>query len=112
MAWANSVPAAPRSALGKALHYLREQWPYLVRYLEDGWLELSNNRAERSIKPFVMGWKSLAVFQCPSGRPGQLGAGTGSKLFMTDRGWAEYLTPDIVSSWALDAVRGDNGRNT
>ena len=43
---------------GKALHYLREQWPYLVRYLEDGRLELSNNRAERSIKPFVMGRKN------------------------------------------------------
>ena len=45
------------STLGKALHYLLEQWPYLIRYLEDGRLELSNNRAERSIKPFVMGRK-------------------------------------------------------
>ena len=57
LAWANDlIPrTAPKSALGKALHYLKEQWPYLVRYLEDGRLELSNNRAERSIKPFVMG---------------------------------------------------------
>ena len=38
--------------------WLREQWPYLTRYLEDGRLELSNNRAERSIKPFVMGRKN------------------------------------------------------
>ena len=53
MAWANETSArtAPKSALGKALHYLLEQWPYL----EDGRLEFSNNRAERSIKPFVMG---------------------------------------------------------
>ena len=29
-----------------------------TRYLEDGRLELSNNRAERSIKPFVMGRKN------------------------------------------------------
>ena len=29
-----------------------------MRYLEDGRLELSNNRAERSIKPFVMGRKN------------------------------------------------------
>ena len=43
---------APKSALGKAIYYLLEQWPYLTRYLEDGRLELSNNRAERSIKPF------------------------------------------------------------
>ena len=55
LAWAEDASAktAPKSALGKALHYLREQWPYLVCYLEDGRLELSNNRAERSIKPFV-----------------------------------------------------------
>ena len=42
---------APKSALGRVIHYLLEQWPYLTRYLEDGRLELSNNRAERRIKP-------------------------------------------------------------
>lgn len=61
LAWANALKpqTAPKSALGKALYYLLEQWPYLVRYLEDGRLELSNNRAERSIKPFVMGRKNF-----------------------------------------------------
>lgn len=58
LAWASTNKAAPKSARGKALHYLLEQWPYLIRYLEDGRLEISNNRAERSIKPFVMGWKN------------------------------------------------------
>ena len=58
---------APKSALGKALHYLLEQWPYLVRYLEDGRLELSNNRAERSIKPFVMGRKNFLFCNTPGG---------------------------------------------
>ena len=69
LAWANEASAktAPKSALGKALHYLREQWPYLVRYLEDGRLELSNNRAERSIKPFVMGRKNLLFSNTPAG---------------------------------------------
>ena len=57
LSWANEMQAktAPKSAMERAIHYLLEQWPYLVRYLEDGRLELSNNRAERSIKPFVMG---------------------------------------------------------
>ena len=36
---------APKSAMGRAIHYLLEQCPYLIRYLEDGRLELSNNRA-------------------------------------------------------------------
>ena len=37
-----------KSALGKALYYLREQRTYLERYLLDGRLESTNNRAERS----------------------------------------------------------------
>ena len=40
-AWANSRTAAPKSALGKALHYLKEQWSYLTNYLKDGRLEIS-----------------------------------------------------------------------
>lgn len=52
-AWANSRVAAPKSSLGKAFTYLKEQWPYLTNYLKDGRLELINNRAERSIKPFA-----------------------------------------------------------
>ena len=69
LSWADSIAgsAAPKSALGKALHYLREQWPYLVRYLEDGRLELSNNRAERSIKPFVIGRKNFLFANSPLG---------------------------------------------
>ena len=67
LAWADSVSAAPKSALGKALHYLKEQWPYLLRYLEDGRLELSNNRAERSIKSFVIGRKNFLFANTPLG---------------------------------------------
>lgn len=69
LAWANelSPKTVPKSAFGKALHYLLEQWPYLVRYLEDGRLELSNNRAERSIKPFVMGRKNWMFANTPAG---------------------------------------------
>lgn len=116
LAWANSVSTAPKSSLGKALHYLREQWPYLIRYLEDGRLELSNNRAERSIKPFVMGRKNWLFSNTPAGA--QASAVIYSlietakengldpyryllwvlkqapKLFVTDRAWAEKLTPD------------------
>ena len=67
LAWADSIPAAPKSALGKALHYLKQQRPYLLRYLEDGRLELSNNRAERSIKPFVIGRKNFLFANTPLG---------------------------------------------
>lgn len=68
LAWAEFlIPAtASKSALGKALHYLTTQWAYLIRYLEDGRLEMSNNRAERSIKPFVMGRKNWLFANTPA----------------------------------------------
>lgn len=69
-AWADTVDAAPKSALGKALHYLREQWPYLTAYLEDGRLEISNNRAERSIKMFVIDRKNFLFANTPRGAEG------------------------------------------
>ena len=73
LSWANEVQArtAPKSALGKAVHYLREQWPHLTRYLEDSRLELSNNRAESSIKPLCDGQEELAVCQYTRWRAGQ-----------------------------------------
>ena len=69
-AWANSRTAAPKSALGTALHYLKEQWPYLSNYLKDGRLEISNNRAERSIKPFVIDRKNFLFANTPKGATG------------------------------------------
>lgn len=35
----------PKSALGKAIKYCRNQWDKLVVFLEDGHLEIDNNRA-------------------------------------------------------------------
>ena len=70
LAWAERTNAAPKSALGKAIYYLKEQWPYLIRVLEDGRLELSNNLAERSIKPFVIGRKNFLFANTPWGAQG------------------------------------------
>ena len=54
----NSIYATARSATGKALAYALGQRTYLENVLKDGRTELSNNRAERSIKPFVIGRKN------------------------------------------------------
>jgi len=66
-AWAQNTNALPASLVGKAIHYLNEQRPYLMRVFEDGRLELSNNRAERSIKPFVIGRKNWLFSNTPKG---------------------------------------------
>ncbi len=69
-AWAETRNTAPKSALGKALTYLKEQRPYLMNYLKDGRLEISNNRAERSIKPFVIDRKNFLFANTPGGAKG------------------------------------------
>ena len=54
-----SLPKVPPGTLaGKALHYLHNQWPKLIRYLEDGRLAIDNNLAENAIRPFVVGRKN------------------------------------------------------
>lgn len=70
LAWAECRTVAPKSALGKAMTYLKDQWPYLTNYLMDGRLELSNNRAERSIKPFVIDRKNFLFANTPGGAKG------------------------------------------
>lgn len=48
----------PSSATGRALAYLHKQWPLLIRYIEDGRLEIDNNLTENAIRPFVVGRKN------------------------------------------------------
>lgn len=57
----------PQSLLGMAIRYSLNQRPWLERVLLDGRLELSNNRAERSIKPFVIGRKNWLFNNTPKG---------------------------------------------
>ena len=52
------IMATPKSNMGKSLAYALNQRVQLTNVLCDGRLELSNNRAERSIKPFVIGRKN------------------------------------------------------
>lgn len=60
LAWLEEQSASvlPKSLLGTAVTYGLNQWPKLTVFLEDGNLELDNNRSERSIKPFVIGRKN------------------------------------------------------
>jgi len=59
--------ALPKSAFGQAITYCRHQWEKLNVFLQDGRLELDNNRAERSIKPFVIGRKNWLFANTPAG---------------------------------------------
>ncbi|MBY0462387.1 MAG: IS66 family transposase [Alphaproteobacteria bacterium] len=48
----------PKNPLGQAIAYAVNNWIALTRFLGDGKLEIDNNRAERKIKPIVMGRKN------------------------------------------------------
>jgi transposase len=53
-----SIDALPQSKYGRALKYAMNQLPNVMHYLEKGELDIDNNLAERSIKPFVIGRKN------------------------------------------------------
>ena len=65
--WIVHLNALPNTLLGKAAYYAQSQRKYLERYMLDGRLEVSNNRAERSIKPFVIGRKNWLFSNTPNG---------------------------------------------
>jgi len=66
-AWAGKSRALPKTLLGRAVKYALDQRRWLENVLLDGRLELSNNRAERSIKPFVIGRKNWLFNNTPKG---------------------------------------------
>jgi len=59
--------ATPKGPLGKAIGYCQNQWEKLTAFLKDGRLELDNNRAERTIKSFVIGRKNFLFSNTPRG---------------------------------------------
>lgn len=60
-AWVDKVypTVLPQSPLGKALKYCINRRQGLMRFLEDGRLEIDNNLTEQEIKPFVIARKNF-----------------------------------------------------
>ena len=56
-----------QNALGKAINYLASNWNKLERYVEEGYLPIDNNAAERAIRPFVIGRKNWLFSDTPKG---------------------------------------------
>jgi transposase len=51
----------PKSPLGQAIRYARDNWIALNRYLEQGYLSIDNNSAERALRNIVLGRKNWVV---------------------------------------------------
>jgi hypothetical protein len=61
-----------KGTLAKAIRYALSRWTALTRYVTDGRLEMTNNTAERSMKPPVIGRKNYLF--CGSDAGGQRAA--------------------------------------
>lgn len=62
-----NINAQPGSLLDKAVKYAKNSWDELFTYREYGYLEISNNLAERSVKPFVIARKNFLFSKTENG---------------------------------------------
>ena len=63
-------PICGETIWGSAKEYLKNQKAYLLNFLLDSRLEISNNRTIRSIKPFVINRKNFLIANTPDGTQG------------------------------------------
>ena len=56
--WLEQEKFLPKSKIGKAATYTRNQWVALNRYVQDGDLSIDNNFAERAMRPIAIGRKN------------------------------------------------------
>lgn len=52
---AQALIVLPKSPLGKAMNYAINQWDKVIRYCDQGFLEIDNDADERAIRPFALG---------------------------------------------------------
>jgi len=54
----NRDQVLPKSKIGKAIRYAINQWPKIIRILENGKYEIDNNLIENKIRPLALGRKN------------------------------------------------------
>ena len=57
----------PKGKLGQAMRYMLTHWHKLIRYIDDGRLEIDNNRIENAIRPFALGRRNWMFAGNPRG---------------------------------------------
>jgi len=86
----------PKTALGKAVYYLHEQWERLIRYLDDGAYPIDNNQIENSIRPFAIGRKNWMFSNS------QAGAKASANLYsLVETAKANGLNPYEYLRWVF-----------
>ena len=63
--WLDKETFLPKSQIGKAATYTRNQWAALNRYVENGMLSIDNNEAERAMRTVAIGRKNWLFVGSP-----------------------------------------------
>jgi len=99
----------PKTPLGRALGYLHRQWKRLTLFLEDGNIELTNNRRERELRKLILGRKNWLFTWLDEG-----GARTAAILSIiatciahdvNPRAYLHLVTKLIVHGWPNSKLR-------
>jgi transposase len=64
--------ALPRSDIGEAIGYLRNQWSALKVYLRDGRIPIDNDQSEQTLRPLTVGRSNWLFLGHPRAAPGRL----------------------------------------
>jgi transposase len=63
----SSAAVPPKSPIGEAISYTLRHWPELIKYVDNGEVEIDNNIVENLIRPFALGRKNWLFFGSPEG---------------------------------------------
>jgi transposase len=99
--WAQSqIPRfLPKTLMAEALRYALNQRKWLEHFMLDGRLELSNNRAERSIRPFTVGRKNWLFSMTPRGADA-----SAAVYSLVETAYANGLVPFAYLSYLLQTL--------
>lgn len=108
-----------------AIQYALNQWPKLIRYCDDGRLNISNVLAENAIRPFVIGRKGWLFADTPKGASAsalhyslvETAKANGLEPFeyyreiLTKLPYAETVDDvEALLPWNIKKIRGDNSK--
>ncbi len=107
--WLDKQSVPPKTLLGKAIVYARNEWPRLSVYTTDGRLNIDNNLVENAIRPFAIGRKNWLFSDS------QAGARASANLYslietakangINDYAYLKYVFAQLPTATTDEAVR-------
>jgi transposase len=102
------APEPPKSAMGAAIRYVRNQYEYLTRFLDDIELKPDNNLSERLLRVIALGRKNyLFVGHETAGQNSAMLASLIATCILHDVNPQEYLADVLIRVQTHPASRID-----